>query len=62
MSNYVQLFTYRDAMNKEKHMAIFEDSADKAKRQFFTECAPTDRLVTERTLTIQQYREWKRER
>lgn len=26
------------------------------------ECAPTDRLVTERTLTVQQYREWKKER
>mgnify|MGYP003317973030 CR=1 FL=1 len=60
MSNYVQVFTYIDSRKKTKHMAIYNDSRDEALREFNINKEPEDKLCSERTLTVDAYKEWRK--
>lgn len=57
----VYLFTYRDSMNKKKHMAIYAEDKDKARDQYRANKEPTDRLETMQEMTVEAYRAWKHE-
>ena len=54
----VWLFTYRDALGKEKYMAIYEES--RAEKKYNATREATDRLVGSTRLTSKQYRDWKK--
>lgn len=54
----VYLFTYKNALGHEKHMAIYCDDRKKAVNQFHSNTEPTDRLIGEACLTAQQYKDW----
>ncbi len=56
----VWLFTYKDAMNHTKHMAIYADDKKDALTQFHANRDATDRLIGEAYLTAEQYRQWKK--
>lgn len=60
MNKTVYLLTYRDSLNKEKFMAIYADSREDAIRQFHSHREATDRLMSDRQMTEQAYREWKK--
>ena len=55
------LFTYRDSMNRKKHMAVFEPQKEEALRQFISNREPTDRLVEETPMTKEAYNHWKKQ-
>lgn len=52
------LFTYKNALGREKHMAIYEPDKSKALNLYAANKEPTDRLVSEQPMTKRQYREW----
>jgi hypothetical protein len=56
----VWLFTYRDALGKEKYMAIFEETRAEAEKKYNATREATDRLVGSTRLTSKQYRDWKK--
>lgn len=59
-SEFVYLISYRDSMNRLKHIAVFTDDRREALKQFHQNCEATDRISKERKLTADQYREWKK--
>lgn len=63
MSNneIVFLFTYKTALGKEAHMAIYGTDRKKAYNDFLANKEATDRLISETHLTPEQYRNWKKE-
>lgn len=54
----VYLFTYKNALGHEAHMAIYADDKKAALKQYQAYTEATDRLIGESVLTHQQYREW----
>lgn len=56
----VWLFTYRDAVGKEKYMAIYEESRAEAEKKYNAAREATDRLVGSTKLTAKQYNSWKK--
>lgn len=56
----VWLFTYKDALGKQKHMAVFKTEKREALREFISNREPTDRLIGESRMTVQQYNSWKK--
>jgi len=59
-NEFVYLISYRDSMNRPKHIAVYTDDRREALRQFHKTCEATDRITEERKLTADQYREWKK--
>ena len=53
------LISYKNALGKLCHMAIFEQDKSEALRQFHSNCEPTDRMVGETPMTKQEYKVWK---
>lgn len=58
--DFVFLFTYKDAMKRDKYMAIYADDKKSAMTQFIANKLATDRLIGEAVMTPEQYREWKK--
>ena len=52
------LFIYRDAVNKQKYMAVYETKKEEAIRQFIANREPTDRLMDAQPMTKEAYRAW----
>lgn len=59
-SEFVYLISYRDALNRLKHIAVYTDDRREALRQFYQTCEATDRITEEHKMTADQYREWKK--
>ena len=57
-NEFVYLISYRDSMNRLKHIAVYTEDRHEAMHQFIANREPTDRLIEEHQFTRQQYKDW----
>jgi hypothetical protein len=53
------LISYKNALGKLCHMAIFEQDKSEALRQFHSNCEPTDRMIGETPMSKREDKEWR---